>query len=245
MVLAVGVGHLDDALALFLMLTGLVALRHDHALAAGILLSMSAVAKPWALPFVLLLLLIPGRRRWHSVAAYVTTQLVFWLPFIATDTRTLHVTGFKIPVQTGSVLAMLGMHGGTPSWDRPAQVILGLVLGWLVIRRRRWSALPLVVVLARVVLDPGAHTYYAAAVLIAALIYDVVGSPHRWPLWTIASALLVFALPQFPITDNLRGLGIVAVTVAAGALLCFRPIRSSEGHTVGAAVINSGITRNP
>ena len=66
--LAVHYAHLDDALALVLLVAAIHAVARSRPLAAALLLAASAGAKPWALAFVPLLLVLP-RVRWRRAAA--------------------------------------------------------------------------------------------------------------------------------------------------------------------------------
>ena len=60
-----------------------------------------------------------------------------WAPFVIADPGTLSATQFTIVNEPSSALRALGVSTpGTPSWDRPAQVLVGCALGVLAIRRR-------------------------------------------------------------------------------------------------------------
>jgi len=46
---------------------------------------------------------------------------------------------------------------GTPSWDRAGQLLLGGAVALVAVRRGRWAAVPLAVVVARLLLDPATY----------------------------------------------------------------------------------------
>src|ERR1035437_6988518 len=73
--LAVHYTHLDDALALVLLIAGRHAVARCRPIPAPLLLAASADAKPWALAFVPLLLVLP-RDRWYRA-------LLMWLAAVA------------------------------------------------------------------------------------------------------------------------------------------------------------------
>ena len=107
--LAVHYAHLDDALALALLMAAIHAVARSRPLAAALLLAASAGAKPWALAFVPLLLVLP-RVRWHRAAAvWLAVVVAAWLPFVLADPKTLHASGFAIPNVASSSLRALGV----------------------------------------------------------------------------------------------------------------------------------------
>ena len=180
--LAVHYAHLDDALALVLLVGAIHAVARSRPLAAALLLAASAGAKPWALAFVPLLLVLP-RVRWRRAAAVWSAAVVAaWLPFVVADPRTLHAGGFSIPNVASSSLRALGITAAsTPSWDRPVQLLVGVVLGAVAVRRGRWLVVPAVVLAVRMLLDPGAYPYYTADLLLATVAVDVGWRQTRWP----------------------------------------------------------------
>jgi hypothetical protein len=201
MYLAVGSAHLDDVLALLLATIGLYAVKRQRPVAAGILFGLAVDCKPWALAFGCLLVL--GNRRAQVIGAIATaaTIALAWSPFLLVDPATTNAFHFTIPNTTGSGLRAIGIDTArTPPWDRPAQAAFGVGLGLLAIRRGRWAAVILLVVAARIVLDPGTNRYYTAGLAVGALIWDVVGSRSRWPWWSIGvfSVLYASRWAQFP-----------------------------------------------
>ncbi|MHA6765359.1 hypothetical protein [Streptacidiphilus sp. PAMC 29251] len=133
---AVRFAHLDDVLALFFTTLAVRTLVQQRPVATAVLLALAIDSKPWALNFLPLLLALP-RASWRpallSLAAVVG---VAWLPFYLGNLESLAAARFTIPNQPASALRWLGVNSATtPWWDRPAQTVLGLVLGtWAVLR---------------------------------------------------------------------------------------------------------------
>ncbi len=223
--------HIDDVLALLLISAAICAGVRRHPVAAGVLLGLCVASKPWAVPFAALLLAMPLHRARAGLAATVTAATC-WLPFVLADPASVVVTRFHIPTSPASSLHTLGLATpSTPGWDRPAQLALGLLVALLAIRRRRWEAAVLVVLAVRVVLDPGAYSYYSAGVVVGALLWDLLGSQARLPWWTWGAALTTFAVRWVPL-DPL-GLAwirtaFVAVCLAVLVVPRARPARVGE-----------------
>ena len=194
--LAAAYGHLDDVLALLCVTLAVWALITDLPAIAGICLGLSADAKPWALVFLPLVLAVPGRIRRHAAMWTAVTVVAAWLPFVLADWHTLTVAQFTIVNEPSSALRALGVTTPTtPPWDRVAQIALGCGLGALAVYRRRWPAVILLGVGARIALDPGVYGYYTAGVLLGALLWDLLGLRRTAPIWTIASGAALAVAP--------------------------------------------------
>jgi hypothetical protein len=118
--LAVHYTHLDDALALALLMAAIHAVARGRPIPAALLLAASAGAKPWALAFVPLLLVLLRDRRNRAVLVWLAAAAAAWLPFVLADPRTLHAGGFSIPNVASSSLRALGVTG--PPQPRPGIV---------------------------------------------------------------------------------------------------------------------------
>jgi hypothetical protein len=225
MYLAVASAHLDDVLALVGGVAALAAARSGRALAAGLLLGLAADAKPWALGFAALLLLLPGwPARLRAAAATAATIAAAWLPFFLADSRTSRALHFTIPNTSLSALRALGVTDPrTPPWDRPAQMLLGIALGVIAVRRGRWPAVLLLAVAARLALEPGTNKYYAAGAAVGAVVWDLAGSDHRFPRWTAAAAVCLYVSRWIPMPPATHGWITLAFCVACGTLL-IRPV---------------------
>ena len=222
--LAVHYTHLDDALALILLVAGMHALARCRPIPAALLLAASADAKPWALAFVPLLLVLPLERWCRAALVWAAAVTAAWLPFVIADPRTLHASGFTIPNVADSSLRALGVTAAsTPSWDRPVQVLVGVALAALAVRRGRWLAVPAVVLAVRMLLDPGAYPYYTAGLVLATVLVDVGWRRTRWPwvsMGVVLGLYVVRSLGPFTPTDEVLGwlraatmLGVLAVAL--------------------------------
>jgi hypothetical protein len=195
--LAAGFAHLDDGLALLLAVLGVFwgvqtnpPENTGRPILAGLCVGLAADAKPWALVFlpVLLMFGVGNRRAAVAWATVLATLAVAWLPFFVADPGTIHAARFLIRNQPNSALRALGVRESyTPSWDRPAQVVLGCALGVLAVWHRRWPAVLLLAGGARLLLDPAAHSYYTPDVMVGALLWDVLGPRGAIPVWSLAS----------------------------------------------------------
>src|SRR5450631_308767 len=218
--LAVHYTHLDDALALVMLMAGLHALARARPIPAALLLAASADAKPWALAFVPLLLVL-SRDRWvRAVLVWVASVVAAWLPFVLADPRTLHAGGFSIPNVASSSLRALGVTAAaTPTWDRPVQLLLGVVLGAVAVRRGRWLVVPAVVLAARMLLDPGAYPYYTAGLVLATVLVDVGWRRTRWPLVSMAVMVGLYIVRCLgPLTPTNEVLGWLRAATLLGVL---------------------------
>lgn len=191
--LATHAGHLDDVLALSFGLAAMHARLHRRPLLAGILIAAAADSKPWALAFMPLLLVRPTRSACAALGVCAVGVAAAWLPFVLYEPQTLHAAHFTITNAASSGLRVLGYNGpSTPSWDRPAQLALGCLLGVLAIYRRRWEAVILLATATRILLDPEVYGYYTAGVLVGTVIFDLVATDRRWPLVTLTAALSLY-----------------------------------------------------
>lgn len=218
--LSVAIGHLDDALALALVTLAVWALTANLPAVAGICLGLSVDSKPWALVFLALLLTVPRFMRREVVLVTIAVVVIAWVPFVIADTHTLTAASqFTIPNEPSSALRALGVpDASTPKWDRIAQVGLGCVLGGIAVWRRRWPAIVLLGVGARIVLDPGVYAYYTSGILLGTLMWDTLGLRRPVPLWTLVSGAVLAITPIFvrsaPLLGQLRLGLVVAFTVA-------------------------------
>jgi hypothetical protein len=217
-------------LALVSIVAALAAARTGRSVLAGLLLGLSVDAKPWALGFAALLLMLPGWRA--MVRGALTTAVTVaagWLPFFLADPRTVRVLHFTILNTPLSALRALGVTDPrTPPWDRPAQALLGIGLGVLAVRRGRWPAVLLLAVAARIALDPGTNRYYAAGAVAGAVLWDLAGGDARFPWWTAAAAGTLFASRWIPMPDAVHGWITLAYCVSCVTLVI--PARAGAGR---------------
>ncbi len=138
---------------------------------------------------------------------------------------TIGAAKFGIPIETASTLHFLGLPDHlTPSWDRYAQVVLALALAALAIARKRWAAVFLIVIVVRLLLDPGTKNYYDVGLVIGAAIFDLALSSAMIPWATITASALVY-LPSYLLVDVplVRGIArTAALLLLLGAAFLWR-----------------------
>ncbi|WP_408640975.1 hypothetical protein [Streptacidiphilus rugosus] len=199
--------HLDDALALFCTMLAVHALARGRTWAVAVFLALAVDAKPWAVPFAVLLLALPCGRRRAPFLLFCGLVAVAWLPFYLGNLDTVAAARFAIPNQAASSLRWLGVNApDTPFWDRPAQFALGAVLGALAVLRGRWPAVVLLGANARILLDPSVYTYYSASVLLGTLLWDAVGARRLVPWWSWIALLSLYGGTLVIPSDATRGL---------------------------------------
>lgn len=219
--------HLDDVMALFFTTLAVRELVRGRAVALGVFMALAVDSKPWAVGFLPLLLVLPRPALLRSCGWVVGLVAAAWLPFYLTHMNTLAAAHFTIPNQPASSLRWFGVNDpATPWWDRPAQMALGMGLGALAVRRRRWAAVVLLAADARIVLDPSVYTYYNASVLLGTLLWDSVGQRRLvpWVSWIALISLYGSAL-LIP-SDSARGLIRLAFAVGSAAYVLFSPQRT-------------------
>jgi hypothetical protein len=204
--LAVRFVHVDDVLALVLAVLAVHAVLRDAPVLAGLLLGMAVDAKPWALPMLALVLAVRPGRRIPAVLMALSVIAVVWMPFIVADPHSIMAAHFTIPNTSASSLRTIGVTSpATPYWDRPAQAALGLFLAFLAVSRGRWAGVVLLVVAARVVLDPGTYTYYVAGLAVGAIVWDQLGTRRTTPWWTWTTTVALFASRWLPMSPWWHG----------------------------------------
>jgi hypothetical protein len=146
---------------------------------------------------------------------------LMWLPFVLADTGTLNATQFTIVNEPSSALRALGVtSAGTPAWDRPAQMVIGCVLGAIAVWRRRWPAVLLLGVGARIALDPGVYDYYTAGVMLGTLCWETLGLRRPVPAWSLTAFAVLYLAPRMTGNAALLGeLRLVLVLALTAAVL--------------------------
>ena len=180
--------HLDDGLTLGFAVLALSAVASDRPLVVGLCLAAAIGCKPWAIAFAPLLLALTPQQRRRAAMLTLLGVLAVWLPFLVGDPGTTALGHFSIVNAADSALRALGVtSAGTPPWDRAAQAALGLAVAAVVVRRRRWPAVILAGIAARMLLDPQTYPYYTAGLVLAAAAVDVMRPQRQLPLWTTAA----------------------------------------------------------
>lgn len=207
-------GHGDEALVVCGVVAMVAALRlqRESWLVAGFLVAI--VAKPTAILF-LPLAFIYSRR-----AAIIATLggALLWAPFILADVPGfLAAGGSQGEMWPNSLPALLGSvpYAGVPGWVRPVQLVGGGVLCWFLVRRAGPAAAVAGVFAFRVLLEPGAWNYYSAAVVAAAIMFDL-DRGWRVPWATLLAFVSFVSTVGVPLT---RTQGAVRILALAGVLV--------------------------
>lgn len=236
--------HLDDALALAFCVAAVAAVATERPYVAAVALAASIDSKPWALGFVALLLALPRERRWRAAALTAAGVVLAWLPFVVADPRTLQLGRFTIDNVDDSALRALGVHAAnTPSWDRPAQLLLGVAVAAVCVARGRWSAVPLAVITSRLLLDPETYAYYSSGLLVATAMVDLLRPSRRLPMST-AAAFAWFLLNRYgALALPSAALGALRASYCLAVLTVLVAAPSTEGRGLrGGDTVRGGDT---
>jgi hypothetical protein len=192
-VLSVRFGHFDDVLALGLAVAALRAVAARRAGLAGLALGAAIAAKPWAIGFAPLLLVL-DQQLLIAVGGAVACVASSWAPFVMANPATLSALRPPLGVAESSGLRALGYTGNVvPAWDRVGQFFLEPLCALAPVFRGRWPGLFLVAVAVRLALDPKDNPYYIGGAVLAAVIFDLLAT--RWIVpW--ATLLTLVALWQ-------------------------------------------------
>lgn len=234
-------GHLDDALVLVIVMTSLVALERRRPGVAVLLLGLALAIKPWVVMFVPLTLATEGAwwRRLSGPATSVAVGSLFWLPFVVTSPDTLDGIRPSVEVARDSIVHLVARDGLTsvPAALRMAQLLLGVaVVTWTVVRGRLSCAL-LAGIAVRLLFEAATWPYYTAALVLGALVWDVLESRAVLPWATITAAVLVFPPWWFDAPDVRASMRLVACLGALELVrrTVTRPGLSSAEGGAGAA----------
>ena len=191
-VLSVRWGHLDDVLAMTGAIVAVRAVSAGRPVLAGAALAAAIAAKPWAVAFLPLLLVLPrGRLRAAAMAAAGTAAA--WAPFLLANPRTLSALHPPVALSPASGLHTLGARGRTiPAWGRTAQLVVSPTVALAVSLTRRWPGVLLVAVAVRLALDPQDNAYYIGSAALAAAVFDLLGTSWTIPWTTLATVVCLW-----------------------------------------------------
>jgi hypothetical protein len=199
------IGHVDDALALAFGTLAVYAVAERWPTVAGCAVGLAVGSKPWAVFFLPVLWALP-RYRARSVVIAGVVSAAAWLPFVLADSHTLSAGAYTIYNWPDSTLRVLGVGSlRTPEWVRPAQLIACLAVGAVAAWRRRWYAVPLAAIATRMLLDGGTWGYYAAGLVLGALLVDAIASTRTVPWATIFVFGTIRGLPLLVHVASTRG----------------------------------------
>jgi hypothetical protein len=204
--------HLDEVLVVAAAAVAVWCVATGRAALAGITVGLAIGAKSWAILLLPLLAAFPWQRTLRAAVLATCVAAVIWLPFLIADAGTLDALRASIIVRPGSGLYAFGIDGGqAPDWLRPLQVLAGLAVGAVAVLRGRWQAVLLLALGVRLATDPTLFPYYTAALVMGALVWDLVGSTRALPLWTPVMAFAFQAIHR--LTSDPYVLGTVRVGV--------------------------------
>jgi hypothetical protein len=191
-VLSVRFGHLDDVMALVLAVATLRAVLADRPVLAGLAMAGAIAAKPWAIGFVPVLLVLE-RERLVALGSALAGVAAAWSPFVIATPDTLAALHPPVGVAPSSGLRVLGYRGDViPAWDRIGQFVLAPLAALVSVFRGRWPGLFLVAIAVRLALDPKDNPYYIGGAVLAAVIFDLLGTRWTIPWTTIVTALVLW-----------------------------------------------------
>lgn len=222
------IGHVDDALALTFGALAVYAVAERWPTVAGCAVGLAVGSKPWAVFFLPVLWGLP-RYRARSIGLAGLVSAAAWLPFVLADRQTLGAGAYRIYNWPDSGLRVLGVGSHmTPEWVRPAQLIACLAVGAVAAWRGRWYAVPLAAIATRMLLDGGTWSYYAAGLVLGALLVDAIASTRAVPWATIFVFITLRGLSLLLPAASTRGLLRAAVL-----LLCVGVALAGAGGGYG------------
>lgn len=191
-VLSVRWAHLDDVLAMVGAVAAVRAVKADRPVWAGLALAFAIGAKPWAVGFVPVLLVLE-RGRLKALGTLVLGVAAVWAPFLLADRGTLDGLRPDVPVSDDAGLRILGYRGSrVPAWDRTLELLAGPIAALAAVLRGRWAGLFLVALAVRLAVDPQNLGYQAASIALAAAIFDLLGTEWLVPWTTIVTVVVLW-----------------------------------------------------
>ncbi|MDX6227010.1 MAG: hypothetical protein QOI76_400 [Frankiales bacterium] len=186
--------HVDDALVLFFAALAVWAVVRVDALALGTACALAVAAKPTGLILLPLLLVLTGRRRLVAGLVAAAGVASVWLPFVLADPGTLQAGSPTIQTAQATALHVLGLHGYL-HWVRAAQLVLSLGVGLIAVLRGRWPAALLAAAAGRLLLEPGAVSYYTTGIVLGALAWEALSVQRARGLVTASVCAAFYLVP--------------------------------------------------
>ena len=218
--------HLDDVLVLSALTAAVWAVAYRRPWVLGAAIGLGIAAKPWGVVALPLILALPGPAidKWRALGLGSAIAGMAWLPFVIGDPDTLDAIQPAVLTHVASVLHLFGVPlNDAPSWVRPVQLGTALVGGTLAVARNRWGAVLLVGIALRIGLDPQTFLYYSAGLLVAALVWDLLRSPHPAPVWTLAGFVLLNVAYVSGIDPHTRAILRLLITAAVVGTVLLAP----------------------
>jgi hypothetical protein len=234
--------HIDDAIALSASVGALAMARRDRPWWTAGLLGLAIGAKPWAVAFLPIALLL-RRQRTQSLVLASVLGFVVWIPFLVAAPGTIEALGdYRLEVARRSALHLLGLDDvAAPGWLRPLQFVATLAVATAAVIRGRWQGVIFVAMATRILLDPAVHSYHLTGLVVGAVAWDLTWCRRRWPLWTASTALLLttrLTVLPYAVSGAIRlglSLTIILAVLVGPARRVDRAIRPTTWLAGGAA----------
>ena len=214
-------GRLDEVMAICGAAVALWFVVNRNPLLAGAAIGLAIGSKAWGILLLPLLAGLPWRQALRAGTLAVAIAVAVWLPFVIADSGTIDSirasVGARVNPASGARLLGLDVYKDPPGWYRPVQTVAALGLAALAVARGRWAAALLVAVGARLALDPALVSYYTAALVFAALVWDLLGKPRPLPIWGPATVFAFYIVPE--LTSAPRAVGGARIALVAAAAL--------------------------
>jgi hypothetical protein len=164
-------GQFGDCLLLVLLTGAVLAIQRDRGDLAGLAIGLAIATKPWAAPALLMPAVLTHRQRVKALAIALGCSVAAYLPFVLADGDSWSAGRTAFRTSQGTIGGLLGWEVA-PSWVRAAQLAIGLALAALAVTRGRYAAVPLVLVVGRLCLEPNDASYYVLGLAFAAWLWD-------------------------------------------------------------------------
>ena len=223
--------RLDDVLLLGALTVSVWAVALGRPWLVGAALGVGMALKPWGIVGLPLVLALPRPQWWRAAGVAGAVTAVAWLPFVIGDPGTLAAVRPQALISPASVLGLLGVpFADAPAWVRPVQFGAALLIGSVAVARGRWGSVLLVGIALRVGLDPEVFLYYSTGLLLAALAWDLLRSPHPLPVWTLAGFVTLDVAYVVVSGDHQRAILRLVLTAAVVMATAIAPqrVRSAE-----------------
>ena len=221
-------GRLDEVMAICGAGAALWFVVNRNPLLAGAAIGLAIGSKAWGILLLPLLAGLPWRPALRAGALAVAIAVTVWLPFVIADSGTIDSIRATVavgldPASGARVLFGLDVYRDPPAWFRPVQTVIALGLAALAVARGPAAAALLLAVGARLALDPAVVTYYTAALIFAALVWDLLGGKRPIPIWGLATVFAFYTVPELISAPRAEGIARIAVVIAAAVVVLGAP----------------------
>jgi hypothetical protein len=208
------IGHLDDVLTMSFCAVAVWGVATRRPLVAGVAIGLAVAAKPWGIALLPIILAFDRRGRVRGAVSAGLVAALAWLPFVLGDPGTVKAGAFDVANDAASALRAIGIETArTPGWLRPTQALLGLAVGVAACLIGRWPGALLAALAVRLGLDPAVFGYYTPALVLGALVWDLLGARKPLPVWTLFAVVGIQVAPD--IVNDPHWQGVVRLATCA------------------------------